>query len=213
MTQKMRLKMKNTFFGVLLLTVMVVAMVSTTVMVNIQDNPEPEHIMQLFRAPMVSATNNTVGAGTAGIVDIYILNDAHSDWTAIDEDDSNIYEETDGTFEDDEVGTPHEELTGETPYDTDFHIAVVYQFTSSMAYNDSDWQDSRVYAMINTSGLKNDVSTVMMTESDWYAGDDGTTQRITFYILDDDGGADDGNALQVAIGDTFTCDVTIWYYA
>lgn len=213
MTRNQKIKMKKTFFGGLLLVVMVVASVSTTIMVNVKDNPEPEHIREWLQAPMVMATNQSPGAGTAGIVDIYILDDAHSDWTAIDEDDSNIYEETNGSFVDDEVGSPHPDLEGETPYDTDFHIAVVYQFTEDMAYNDSAWQDSRVYAKINTSGLKNDITAVTMSESDWYSGDDGTTQRITFYIMDDDGGADDGNALQVAIGDTFTSDVTIWYYA
>jgi len=213
MSTKQKLKMKNTVLGLLLLTAMIAASVSTTIMVNIRDNPNPDDVLHLFKAPMVMATNDTVGAGTAGIVDIYILDDAHSDWTAINDDDSNIYEETDANFEDDEVGTPHEELTGETPYDTDVHIAVVYQFTNDMAYNDSAWQDSRVYAYINTTGLKNDASSVLMSESDWYSGDDADTQRITFYLLDDDGGADDGNALQVAIGQTFTCNVTIWYYA
>ena len=123
-----------------------------------------------------------------------------------------MYEESDGTFTDNSVDAPHEELSGTTPYETDFHIAVSYQFNKEMAYDSGAWNATRVYAVINTTGLTNDASTVTMSEGAWYAGDDADTQRINFYLLDDDGGADDGNPLQCAIDSTWSANVTIWYY-
>jgi len=204
---------KKTAFGVLLVAFMVSAAIVTTVLTNMQDKPDVENVFEWFKAPMVLGTNNTVGAGTSGIVDIYILNDAFSGWNSpIDEDDANIYEETNGTFVDDETGAPHPNLEGTTPYETDFHICVVYQFTKAQAYDGGAWNASRVKAVMNTSDCQDgNANTVWMVEGSWYAGDDVNTQRINFYLLDIDGGADDGTAFQVAIDSTFTADCKIYY--
>lgn len=211
----MKRKEKNfrkTVFGVMLVTTLAIAMVTATVFMNVQNKPEVEDVLEWFEAPMVLGTNNTVGASTSGIVDIYILNDAYNDWDdEIDEDDSNIYEETNGSFVDDETGAPHPNLEGTTPYETDFHICVVYQFTEAQAKDGGSWNASRVIAYMNTSGCKvGNASSQVMVEGDWYAGD-ANTQRINFYLLDVDGGADDGNAFQVAIDSTYTVDCKIYY--
>ena len=163
---------------------------------------------------MVWATNQSPGAGTAGIVQICNLADAYSAWdTGIDEDDSDIYEESNGSFVDASVDAPHGELSGTTPFETDFHICVSYQFTKAMAYDAGAWNASRVYAMINTTGLQDgNADTVEMSQGAWYNGDDDNTNRTNFYLLDDNGGADDANPLQIAIDATWSANVTIWYY-
>ena len=81
-----------------------------------------------------------------------------------------------------------------------------------MAKDGGTWNTSRVKAYINTTGLKDDASSVLMSKGTFFGGDDGTTQRINFYLLDDDGGADDGNPLQITIDSTWSANVTIWYY-
>lgn len=217
MTRNEKIKLKKTFFGILLLIMMVVGMISANVYTNIQNLPEDEKdegpTWHWLRAPMVWATNQSPGAGTPGIVNIMTLADAFSDWNnPINQADANIYEDSDGTFTDNSVDAPHEELQNTTPYETDFHVAIVYQFNKSMAYDGGAWNNSRVYAMINSTGLSNDISTVTMSEGSWYAGDDANTQRLNFYVLDDDGGADDNNPLQIAIDSTYSMNVTIWYY-
>ena len=214
MTTKEKIKMKKTFFGILLAIMFAVGMISANIMTNIENMPQDEGpSWKWIQAPSVWATNQSPGAGTAGVVQICTLADAFSSWdTGIDEDDANIYEESDGDFTDASVDAPHEALSGTTPYETDFHIAVSYQFTEAMAKDGGAWNATRVYAVINTTGLTNDAATVTMSEGDWYAGDDAATQRINFYLLDDDGGADDNNPLQCAIDSTWSANVTIWYY-
>jgi len=215
---KEKLTFRRTLAGTILTVALVTGFMFANVYTNMQNSPNltiedfVDDPLRWVRAPTGWATNNTVGAGTAGIVDIYTIADAFSGFdAAIDDDDANIYEETDGNFTDNDQAAPHEELSGTTPYDTDFHVIVVYQFTKSQAYDNDAWNSSRVKAYINTTGFKNDASSVEMTKGSWYAGDDANTQRINFYLLDDDGGADDGNPLQIDIDSTYNCNVTIWY--
>ncbi len=217
MTRNKKLKLRKTFFAVLTGIMLSSGLLMGIFYQNIQNDP-PENIQDLFngkwlRAPTVWATNQSPGAGTPGVVQIVTLNDAFSTWdNPIDEDDANIYEESDGTFTDNSAAAPHEELDGTTPYDTDFHIAIVYQFNKDQAYDGGAWNSSRVKAFINTTGLKNDASSVELSKGAWYAGDDADTQRLNFYLLDDDGGADDGNPLQINIDAAYNSNVTIWYY-
>jgi len=218
MTEKEKNHMKKTVFSVLIVAMFALSMIISTMSTNIQNDP-PETFEEFvkdswkwMRAPLVSATNQSPGAGTPGIVDIYIVNDTFSDWTGINENDPLIYEETNGSFVDDETGAPHPNLVGTTPYECKWHVAVVYQFNKSQAYDNGAWNASRVKAWYNSSGAMNgDASSVVMSESAWYAGDDADTQRITFYLLDTDGGADDGTSFETSIDSQVTHDVKIYY--
>ena len=222
MTRKQKFKLKHTFLIIMIGITLTTSIMMTTVYQNIimQEPESAEEVVRILLdtqtwqiSPGVWATNQSPGAGTPGVVQIVTLNDAFSTWdNPIDEDDANIYEESDGTFTDASVDPPHEELDGTTPFDTDFHIATVYQFNKSQAYDGGAWNSSRVKAYINTTGLKNDAVSVEMSKGAWYTGDDVNTQRITFYLLDDDGGADDANPLQINIDAAWNANVTYWYY-
>jgi len=210
---KERKNFKKTAFGILLVTVMLSAAMVTTVLTNMQDNPEVDNVFEWFEAPLVLGTNNTVGAGTAGIVDIYFMNEAFTSWDdPINEDDANIYEETNGSYVDDETGEPHPNLDGTTPYETNYSCIVVYQFTKAQAYDNSAWNISRVKAYYNSSGcLLGDADSVVMEKGGWYAGDDSETQRINFYLTNTTGLEAGDIKFQVAIDSTHIDDCKVYY--
>lgn len=156
--------------------------------------------------------NKMVDLGDASLVDgatrvVYIMTVSHNTTPATDYQ-TNVTNTSAHVYE--YYDYLNNELTGETPYNTDFDLLIKVAVNQTHGLNGSTWDDTWFNAsMHETTSNLNFTSDIALNEVEIQSVGSGSTYSYWhLYLQDADGLL--GNGFQLGNGETFNCTFEFW---